>query len=222
MISPKRTKRKPNLVRQDTFDLEKEVITVSKIHDRKTNKDKDPGRSKSSHGIRAIIDRAESISALSPQVKEYLSAHMRMMGAENSRLMAENAKLRTDLMLTNSDCDKKLKNLSQQLDREKAKSKLMMSKVRNDVGSSGNDDIILVSKKTSEKVAKHRERSASVGSKTKPRESQRGSSSSSRPGSVGSISSLSLTRAGTPIPAGAGDDVRISLMTKKIKVYRYI
>ena len=222
MISPKRTKRKPNLVRQDTFDLEKEVITVSKIHDRKTSKDKDPGRSKSSHGIRAIIDRAESISALSPQVKEYLSAHMRMMGAENSRLMAENAKLRTDLMITNSDCDKKLKNLSQQLDREKAKSKLMMSKVRNDAGSSGNDDIILVSKKTAEKVAKHRERSASVGSKTKPRESQRGSSSSSRPGSVGSISSLSLTRAGTPIPAGAGDDVRINLMTKKIKVYRYI
>ena len=49
---------------------------------------------------------------------------MTMMGQENTRLMADVAKLKAEKVLANSDCDKKLRNLNQQLEKEKAKNRI--------------------------------------------------------------------------------------------------
>ena len=46
---------------------------------------------------------------------------MRMMGEENSRMMAENAKLRAEAMVNSSECEKRVKTVSLQLERERAK-----------------------------------------------------------------------------------------------------
>ena len=48
---------------------------------------------------------------------------MNMMGQENTRLMADVAKLKAEIVLANSDCDKKLRNLNHQLEKEKAKNR---------------------------------------------------------------------------------------------------
>ena len=71
--------------------------------------------------IKAILERAEGMTSLAPEVREYLEAHMRMMGEENSRMMAENAKLRAEAMVTSSECEKRVKTVSLQLERERAK-----------------------------------------------------------------------------------------------------
>ena len=71
--------------------------------------------------IKAILERAEAMTSLAPEVREYLEAHMRMMGEENTRMMAENAKLRAEAMVTSSESDKKVKSVSLQLERERAK-----------------------------------------------------------------------------------------------------
>ena len=58
------------------------------------------------------------------KVKKYIASHMTMMGQENTRLMADVAKLKAEKVLANSDCDKKLRNLNQQLEKEKAKNRI--------------------------------------------------------------------------------------------------
>ena len=73
LVSPQRPKKRVTLARQDTFDLENEDLVPRKNLN---------GRAKSSHGIKAILERADTMSSLAPEVREYLEAHMRMMGEE--------------------------------------------------------------------------------------------------------------------------------------------
>ena len=127
---------------------------------------------------------------------------MRMMGQENSRLMSEVARLKAEVALTNSDCDKKIKSISHQLQKEKAKNKLLLSKTPNNTGPSANDDIILVAKpRTGSRV----------------RSSSLGAGDSDRRGSVASVASASGdNRSVTP---GADED-RNNMLAKKNKLYR--
>ena len=192
VMSPRRAKKKPNYIRQNTFNLE-EDITISPLPKPK-KQSIEPLRAKSSYGIKAILERAESISGLTPQVKEYLSAHMRMMGQENARLMIELANMRQEVNVINSNCDKQLKTLRQQLDKEKAKNKLLMAQVRANPGTSDNDDVIIVTSKNHPEHSE-RQRSASVGANKQSHKKIH------RPRSSDSLGSLRLSRPGTPLPA---------------------
>ena len=204
LVSPQRPKKRVTLARQDTFDLENEDLVPRKNLN---------GRAKSSHGIKAILERADTMSSLAPEVREYLEAHMRMMGEENSRMMAENAKLRAEVMVTSSECEKKLKTVSLQLERERAKTRMLLSKVR--AGEAGgSEDVILVAGGTS---SSGRRRSATLGSGP-----ERKAGKEERRPRPASVTSVSSTRPGTPLPEGAGDEARLQLLTKKIKVYRSV
>ena len=76
--SPKRTgKKKPALARQNTFILEEDspaiIQSVASLSPRHVGVDQPSGvshlgRVKSSYGIKSILERAEGISSLSPQV----------------------------------------------------------------------------------------------------------------------------------------------------------
>ena len=192
MASPRRQKDQVTLVRQDTFNLEKEEFQAKLNH---------KNRARSSYGIDAILERAEQMSSLAPEVREYLESHMRMMGEENSRMMAEVTKLRAEVILTNSDCDKKVKNASQQLERERAKNKMLASKVRIGARAAGSEDVILVAGEG---------RPVTMGSKSEERV---------RPATVTSVTS---EMPGTPPLDGAGGEARIHTMSMKIKVYRSV
>merc|ERR1712130_175562 len=80
--------------------------------------------------------------------------------------------------------------------------RMLISKHRVDNNGHGNDDIILVSK-SSEKI-KYRERSATIGAGGR---------------SISEISLSSETRPGTPLPSG-GEEERVALLSKRIKIYR--
>ena len=205
IVSPRRPKKRVTLARQDTFNLENEDLVPRQNLN---------GRAKSSYGIKAILERADTMSSLAPEVREYLEAHMRMMGEENSRMMAENAQLRAEVMVTSSECEKKVKTVSLQLERERAKTRMLLSKVR--AGEAGgSEDVILVAGGTSSSSG--RRRSATLGSgpgRRAGKEERR-----PRPASVTSVSSM---WPGTPLPEGAGDEARLQLLTKKIKVYRSV
>ena len=192
MASPRRQKDQVTLVRQDTFNLEKEEFQAKLNH---------KNRARSSYGIDAILERAEQMSSLAPEVREYLESHMRMMGEENSRMMTEVTKLRAEVILTNSDCDKKVKNASQQLERERAKNKMLASKVRIGARAAGSEDIIMVAGEG---------RPVTMGSKSEERV---------RPATVTSVTS---EMPGTPPLDGAGEEARIHTMSMKIKVYRSV
>ena len=194
MASPRRQKDQVTLVRQDTFNLEKEEFQAKLNH---------KNRARSSYGIDAILERADQMSSLAPEVREYLESHMRMMGEENSRMMAEVTKLRAEVILTNSDCDKKVKNASQQLERERAKNKMLASKVRIGARAAGSEDVILV-------AGEGRRRPVTMGSKSEER---------ARPATVTSVTS---EMPGTPPLDGAGGEARIHTMSMKIKVYRSV
>ena len=196
-VSPQRSKKRVTLARQDTFNLDKDDDTLPR--------QELTGRAKSSYGIKAILERADAMTSLAPEVREYLEAHMRMMGEENTRMMAENAKLRAEAMVTSTECDKKVKTVSLQLERERAKNKMLLAKVRADGGAGGSEDVILVTSSSP-----GRRRSATLGSRPERRE--RGP----RPASVSSVTS---TRPGTPLPEG-DTEARLQLLNKKIKVYR--
>ena len=201
IVSPKRVKKRVTLARQDTFNLENDDLVPRQNHN---------SRAKSSYGIKAILERAAAMSSLAPEVREYLESHMRMMGEENTRMMAENAKLRAEVMVNNSECDKKVKTVSLQLERERAKNKMLLSKVK--AGEAGgSEDVILVAGETSS----GRRRSATLGAR--PERRTREETKGARPASVTSVTS---TRPGTPLPEGVGDEARLQLLTKKIKVYR--
>ena len=198
-VSPQRSKKRVTLARQDTFNLDKDDDTLPR--------QELTGRAKSSYGIKAILERADAMTSLAPEVREYLEAHMRMMGEENTRMMAENAKLRAEAMVTSTECDKKVKTVSLQLERERAKNKMLLAKVRADGGAGGSEDVILVTSSSP-----GRRRSATLGSRPERRE--RGP----RPASVSSVTS---TRPGTPLPEG-DTEARLQLLNKKIKVYRSV
>ena len=205
IVSPQKPKKRVTLARQDTFNLENE----DSVPRQNLN-----GRAKSSYGIKAILERADAMSSLAPEVREYLEAHMRMMGEENTRMMTENARLRAEVMVASSESDKKVKAVNLQLERERAKTKMLMSKVRSSEAG-GSEDVILVAGETSSSSG--RRRSATLGSRPerRARKEERGP----RPASVTSVSS---TRPGTPLPEGLGDEARLQLLTKKIKVYRSV
>ena len=113
--------------------------------------------------------------------------------------MSEVARLKAEVALTNSDCDKKIKSISHQLQKEKAKNKLLLSKTPNNTGPSANDDIIFVAKpRTGSRV----------------RSSSLGAGDSVRRGSVASVSGDN--RSVTP---GADED-RNNMLAKKNKLYR--
>ena len=206
IVSPQKPKKRVTLARQDTFNLENE----DSVPRQNLN-----GRAKSSYGIKAILERADAMSSLAPEVREYLEAHMRMMGEENTRMMTENARLRAEVMVVSTESDKKVKTVNLQLERERAKTKMLMSKMRSSEASGGSEDVILVAGETSSSSG--RRRSATLGSRPERRvkKEERGP----RPASVTSVSS---TRPGTPLPEGLGDEARLQLLTKKIKVYRSV
>ena len=81
---------------------------------------------------------------------------------------------------------------------------MLISKHRVDNNGHGNDDIILVSKSKSHEKLKSRERSATIGASGR---------------SVSAISLSSETRPGTPLPPG-GEEERVALLSKRIKIYR--
>lgn len=83
---------------------------------------------------------------------------------------------------------------------------MLLAKVRSDGGAGGSEDVIMVTSSSS-----GRRRSATLGSRPERRE--RGA----RPASVSSVTS---TRPGTPLPEGGSTEERLGLLTKKIKVYR--
>ena len=128
MTSRQGDKKKPSsLVRQNTFSLEKSEATASKNRARF-----------------GILDRADKMCKLSPEVREYLSAHLTMMIEETDKLMRENEKLRTEISLGNSNSDKKLKTVKKQLEKERAKSKILMSRVKENPSAVGNEDVIMI------------------------------------------------------------------------------
>ena len=224
VMSPKRSKKKPSYIRQDTFNLDEETINPLAQTKIKKHNNLEPLRAKSSYGIKAILERAESISGLTPQVKEYLSSHMRMMGQENARLMIEMTNLRNEMNVINSNCDKQVKTVSQQLEKERAKNKMLMSQIRsgNNSNQSANDDIIiLTSKNVPVSSSSIRERSASVGLGHQDRSSKKEMTRPSSVASLVSLGSVSLSRPGTPLPEG-GENARIHLLNKKVKIYRSV
>ena len=125
-------KKKPrSLVRQNTFSLEASEATA--------------GSKKLGRLSRlGILDRADTMCKLSPEVREYLAAHLTMMIEETDKLMIENDKLRTEISLGNSNSDKKLKTVKKQLEKERAKSKILMSRVKENPSAVGNEDVILI------------------------------------------------------------------------------
>ena len=126
-------KKKPKLVRQNTFSLDKNDATGSRNLE-----------SFSRLGISAILDRADNICNLSPDVREYLSAHLTMMMEETSRLMIENEQLRNEISVGNSNSDKLIKTVKKQLEKERAKSKILLSRVKEDPSAHGSEDVILI------------------------------------------------------------------------------
>ena len=68
VMSPRRAKKKPSYIRQNTFNLDEENVNISPLPKPK-KLSIEPLRAKSSYGIKAILERAESISGLTPQVK---------------------------------------------------------------------------------------------------------------------------------------------------------
>ena len=131
MNSKKVDKKKPSsLVRQNTFSLDASEATGSK--------------NRSRFSRLGILDRADSMCKLSPEVREYLAAHLTMMIEETDKLMIENDKLRTEISLGNSNSDKKLKTVKKQLEKERAKSKILMSRVKESPSAVGNEDVILI------------------------------------------------------------------------------
>ena len=134
MNSQQGDKKKPSsLVRQNTFSLEKSEATASKNLSRLGQL-----------GRLGILDRADRMCKLSPEVREYLSAHLTMMMEETDKLMIENDKLRTEISLGNSSSDKKLKTVKKQLEKERAKSKILMSRMKENPSVVGNEDVILI------------------------------------------------------------------------------
>ena len=126
-------KKKPTLVRQNTFSLDKHETGASR---------KLEGLSRV--GIAAILDRADKICNLSPDVREYLASHLTMMMEETERLIRENDQLRDEISLGNSNSDKKIKTFQKQLEKERAKSKILLSRVKEDPTAAGSEDVILI------------------------------------------------------------------------------
>ena len=126
-------KKARTLVRQNTFSLDKSEATASKNLSRLGQL-----------GRLGILDRADRMCKLSPEVREYLAAHLTMMIEETDKLMIENDKLRTEISLGNSNSDKKLKTVKKQLEKERAKSKILMSRVKESPSAVGNEDVILI------------------------------------------------------------------------------
>ena len=221
--SPRKSKDKPQLARQDTFVLEEDSPPPS-LSPRQLGLDQPSVlRAKSSYGIKSILDRAEGISSLSPQVKEYLSAHMRMMGEENSKLMIENTRLKTEIAGVEEDWEKKLKTVNQNLEKEKAKNKMLMVRLKENGNNDNGGGIIWADDNMKENK---RQRSASQGSRTASKSSRSRSNSSVSMASVASLVSMSSSmnssnRAGTPAPLVGGEEGKINLLSKKIRVYRY-
>ena len=144
MNSQQGDKKKPRslLVRQNTFSLERSDATAGS---------KNLGRL----SRLGILDRADTMCKLSPEVREYLSAHLTMMMEETDKLMIENDKLRTEISLGNSNSDKKLKSLKKQLEKERAKSKILMSRVKENPSAVGNEDVILIANSSNNEDSDH-------------------------------------------------------------------
>ena len=141
MNSQKGDKKK--LVRQNTFSLAASEATGGS---------KNPGR----FSRLGILDRADKMCKLSPEVREYLAAHLTMMIEETDKLMIENDKLRTEISLGNSNSDKKLKTVKKQLEKEKAKSKILMSRVKENPSAVGNEDVILIANSSNNDDSDHK------------------------------------------------------------------
>ena len=221
--SPRKTRAKPMLARQDTFVLEADDETTAPILSPRHLGQDEPSvlRAKSSYGIKSILDRAEGISSLSPQVKEYLGAHMRMMGEENSRLMTENNRLRGEMTQEGEGWEKKMKGVNQQLDKERAKNKMLMIRLKENDGDV-NGGIIWADDNTGDNK---RQTSPSQGSRTASKSSRSRSNSSNSMASITSLMSMSSSinssnRAGTPAPLVGGEEGKMNLLSKKIRVYR--
>lgn len=220
--SPRKSKGKPMLARQDTFVLEEETPPPS-LSPRHLGLDHPSVlRAKSSYGIKSILERAEGISSLSPQVKEYLSAHMRMMGEENSKLMIENNRLQEEIVVVGEEWEKKIKSVNQTLEKEKAKNKMLMIRLKENDKNGMGGGIIWADDNMKENK---RQRSASQGSRTASKSSRSRSNSSVSMASIASLMSVSSSmnssnRAGTPAPLVGGEEGKINLLSKKIRVYR--
>ena len=134
-------KKARTLVRQNTFSLDKSEATGSKNLGRLARL--------------GILDRADTMCKLSPEVREYLSAHLTMMIEETDKLMRENDKLKTEISLGNSNSDKKLKTVKKQLEKERAKSKILMSRVKENPSAVGNEDVIMIANSTHNDESDH-------------------------------------------------------------------
>ena len=95
--------------------------------------------------------------------QEYLMAHMQMMGEENARLMAEVARLEAKVEAAGAEAERRGRTAAQQLDRERAKNKVLVSRLRGG-GGGGAEDVILVAGEHSSRA-----RSASVGARAASR-----------------------------------------------------
>ena len=164
-------------------------------------------------------------------------AHMRMMGEENSRLMIENSKLKQEVVNVGEDWDKKMKTTNQSLEKERAKNKMLMMRLKENESNNNNDNIReavdnigVIWADENQQPNRTRQRSASQGARSAappPKSSiSRARSRSNSSISISSISSLmsaslnSSNRAGTPSPLVGGEEGKINLLTKKIRVYR--
>ena len=116
------------LARQNTFLLDTEQEEEEEEEEEKVKPE--DGRVRSTVGIKSILDRAEAMASLPPPVKQYLAAHLRMMGDENARLLAETARLREEQQAATGEHENLLRVAHQQLDREKAKNKQLRLRVK--------------------------------------------------------------------------------------------
>ena len=90
-------------------------------------------------------------------------SHMQMMGEENARLMAEVARLEAKVEAAGAEAERRGRTAAQQLDRERAKNKVLVSRLRGGAGG-GAEDVILVAGEHSSRA-----RSASVGARAASR-----------------------------------------------------
>ena len=97
-------KKARSLVRQNTFSLDKSEAKVSK----------------NLGGVSrlGILDRADTMCKLSPEVREYLSAHLTMMIEETDKLMRENEKLKTELESLNEQSKRSITEATENAEEE--------------------------------------------------------------------------------------------------------
>ena len=126
--------RPRTLQRQDTYILE-DHLTQKPAMTKKTGT-----RPQSGYGIVSILERAESLCSLTPEVREYLASHWRMVGGEVRRLQEELVDLRESQGREQGKQVREVRALQQQVEKERAKNRILIRQRKG-----GDEDTITIS-----------------------------------------------------------------------------